>query len=95
MFRRSPTRVQWVMIGLMAVVYLGLLVWVYPEILGVISQAAEDTYSEWVWDAPAWAFWTVTIFHAVAGFVFVWSAGHFIEGRRRRRRIEEDRRKEE
>lgn len=88
MFRRSPTKVQWVMIALMVVVYLALLVWVYPEVVGIFSPAAEDTYSEWVWDAPGWAFWTVTVIHGAAGVAFLWSAGHFVEGRIRRRNLE-------
>lgn len=91
MFRRSPTRVQWVMIVLMGVAFGALLLWTIPELLGVASPDAEDTYSEWVWDLP---FWTgvlpIVILHLIAGVLLIWSAGHFIEGYRRRRDIEED-----
>lgn len=76
------------MIALMVVVYGALSLWLYPEIIGIISPAAEDTFSEWVWDAPAVAFWFITIFHFLAGAAFLWSAGHFVEGRIRRRKLE-------
>lgn len=89
-FRVSPTRVQWVMIALMGVAYLAMLAWVYPELVGVISPDFEDTYSEWVWDAPSAVFWFVTIFHVLAGVLMIGSAWHFIEGRVRRRRLERD-----
>lgn len=87
-FMREPTPVQRKMIALMFVAYAALTVWLYPEIVGIISPAAEDTFSEWVWDTPGWVFWSIVVFHAAAGVAFVWSSGHFIEGRIRRRRLE-------
>lgn len=87
MIQRKATPVQRIMIGLMLIVYVALIIWSFPEIIGIISETAEDTFSEWVWDAPDWIFWPLTIFHGIAGGTFVWSAGHFIEGRQRRKRI--------
>lgn len=88
MFRRAPTKVQRIMIALMVVVYVALTIWLYPEVLGILSPALEDTFSEWVFDTSGWIFWSITVFHFLAGAVFLWSAGHFIEGRIRRRKIE-------
>lgn len=90
MFRRSPTRIQKVMIVLMGIAVGALLVWAVPEVMGVVSAAAEDTYSEWVWDLPFPAVLAIAGLHGLAGILFVWSAGHFIEGWRRRRDIERD-----
>jgi cytochrome bd-type quinol oxidase subunit 2 len=87
-FRRSLTRVQKIMASLMTGVFLLLAVWLVPEIAGVISPEAEDTYSEIIFDLPWLAVLAVSALHLVAGVVFVWSAGHFIEGYRRRRGIE-------
>ena len=86
-FQAKATRIQRIMIGLMLIVYLALIVWSFPEIAGIISETAEDTFSEWVWDTPDWIFWPLTVFHGIAGGIFVWSAGHFIEGRQRRKKI--------
>ena len=83
--QRKPTRVQKAMIFLMALAFTALLLWAIPELIGVVSPAAEDTYSEWVWDLPLWAVLVIAGLHAVAGLLFVWSAGHFIEGYRRRK----------
>lgn len=85
MTQRKPTRPQQVMIGLMAVMWLSLLLWLVPEIRGVFSTDVEDTYSEWVWDLPLWAVLIVAGLHLVAGVLFVWSAGHFLEGWNNRR----------
>ena len=87
-FRRSMTKVQKVMAALMTGVFLLLAVWLVPELAGVISPEAEDTYSEIIFDLPWLAVLAVSGLHLVAGVVFVWSAGHFIEGYRRRRGIE-------
>lgn len=78
--QRKPTPIQRLMVGLMGFAYLTLSVWLIPEIRGVLSPGFEDTYSEWVWDLPAWAVLTIACFHLIAGVLFVWSAGHFIEG---------------
>lgn len=88
-FRRSPTKVQKVMIALMAVAFGALGLWLIPELIGVFSPAVEDTYSEWVFDLPP--VWVLAIagLHGVAGVVLVWSAGHFIEGYSRRRKEED------
>lgn len=87
-FRRSLTKVQKVMAGLMTGVFLLLGAWLVPEIAGVIFPEAEDTYSEIIFDLPWLAVLAVSGLHLVAGVVFVWSAGHFIEGYKRRRGIE-------
>ena len=55
------------------------------EIERLFSKKPEDTYSEWVWDLPLWAMLAIAAFHLVAGILFVWSAGHFIEGWQSRR----------
>lgn len=78
--RRSPTEVQRLMIFLMALAYGSLAVWLVPEIKGILSPASEDTFSEWVWDLPGWVMLSIAAFHLVAGVLFVWSAGHFVEG---------------
>lgn len=84
-YQRSLTRVQKVMAALMTAVFLLLAIWLVPEIVGVISPEAEDTYSEIIFDLDWWAVLAVSGLHLIAGVVFVWSAGHFIEGHRRRR----------
>jgi hypothetical protein len=78
--QRKPTPIQKVMIGLMAVAFASLALWLIPEVRGILGKEAEDTYSEWVWDLPLWATLTIAAFHLIAGVLFVWSAGHFIEG---------------
>ena len=85
MKQRKPTKVQVVMISLMAVAFTSLALWLIPEIKGILGKADEDTYSEWVWDLPLWATLTIALFHLVAGVLFVWSAGHFLEGWNARR----------
>lgn len=77
------------MIVLMGVAFGALALWLIPELIGVFSLAAEDTYSEWVWDLDWWAVLSIAALHGVAGVTLVWSAGHFIEGYRRRRREED------
>lgn len=88
MFRRAPTKVQKLMIVLMAIAFGALGIWLIPELIGVFSPAAEDTYSEWVWDLDLWAVLSIAGVHGIAGVVLVWSAGHFIEGYSRRRKLE-------
>lgn len=88
MFQRRPTRVQMVMIALMGVAFGALGLWLIPELIGVFSSGTEDTYSEWVFDLDLWAVLGIGSLHAVAGVAFIWSAGHFIEGYARRRRVE-------
>lgn len=78
--QRKPTKVQGLMIGLMAVAWASLSLWMIPEVRGIFDPAQEDTYSEWVWDLPLWATLGIAAFHVVAGVLFVWSGGHFIEG---------------
>ena len=84
-YQRRPTTVQTVMIVCMGVAFGALFIWLVPELLGAFSPAAEDTYSEWVWDQPLWQVLTIASLHMVAGIAFIWSAGHFIEGWKRRR----------
>lgn len=64
----------------MMAAYTTLLIWVVPELMGVFNPATEDTYSEWVWDLPAWAVITIAVLHFIAGAVFLWSSVHFIHG---------------
>ncbi len=85
MKQRKATPIQKTMIGLMAVAFLSLGLWLIPEVRGIFSKQPEDTYSEWVWDLPLWAMLAIAAFHLVAGVLFVWSAGHFIEGWQARR----------
>lgn len=82
---RTPTRPQKIMIGLMAGVFALLGLWLIPELIGVISPEVEDTFSEWVWDLPWPAVLGISGLFGLTGAVFVWSAGHFIEGYRRRK----------
>ena len=91
MFRRTPTRRQWVMIVLMAIAFAALLLWLIPEFMGVFSADVEDTYSEWVWDLPLWALLVLSGFQAVIGLVMIASIWHYLEGWARRRRIERER----
>ena len=88
--QRKPTSVQKKMIYLMGGAFGFLFIWLVPELQGVISSGEEDTYSEWVWDLPGIWMYVVSALHAVAGVAFVWSAGHFIEGYKRRRNREKN-----
>lgn len=90
MFQRKPSKVQKLMIALMGIAFAALLIWLVPELIGVLSPAAEDTYSEWVWDLPFGPLLGIVLLHGVAGILMIWSAGHFIEGYRRRRRKEQN-----
>jgi hypothetical protein len=78
------------MIVLMAVAFAALLLWVIPEMLGVLSPNVEDTFSEWVWDLPWWAIGAVSILFVTAGLLMIWSVGHFWEGYVDRRRKEKE-----
>lgn len=88
MFRRTPTRVQWVMIVLMAIAFAALLLWLIPELIGVFSPEREDTYSEWVWDQSLWFVIGLSLFQAIVGLVMIASTWHYLEGWARRRRLE-------
>lgn len=85
MRQRRPTRVQKLMIVYMVVAFSSLFMWLIPEVSGILSKKPEDTYSEWVWDLPLWGMLAISFLHLVAGILFVWSAGHFIEGFNARR----------
>lgn len=87
-FQVKPTRPQIVLIALMGLSLLMALFWVIPEMMGVFSTGAEDTYSEWVFDLPL--FWVLVIVavHLLWGILLIGSAWHFLEGWGRRRRIE-------
>ena len=88
-FKVAPAnKAQWVMVILMTIFWVSALVWVVPELIGVFSEAAEDTYSEVIWDLPIWAMLTVTGLHILGGVLLLGSAWHFVEGYGRRRRIE-------
>lgn len=81
----KATPVQALMATLMGVAYLALFIFTIPELKGIFQgDGGEDTYSEWVWDLPAWAVYTIAAIHLVAGVALVWSSGHFIEGMLRR-----------
>lgn len=82
---RRMTKPQKWLAFLMTLVFLVLAVWLIPEIAGVLDPAAEDTYSEIIFDLPLGWVLLISLLHLVAGVVFVWSAGHFIEGYRRRK----------
>lgn len=84
-YQRKATPVQKLMVTLMGIAVGALLLWAVPELMGAFSPEAEDTYSEWVWDLPLGAIWAIVSFHVVAGIAFIWSAGHFLEGYKRRR----------
>ena len=76
------------MAACIGVAFLAFFVFLIPEIIGVISPAAEDTFSEWVFDLPIGWILVISVLFAVAGLALIWAAGHFIEGWRRRRGIE-------
>lgn len=82
----APTPIQKVMIALLAVAAVAVGLFAVPEIAGVISPAAEDTFSEWVFDLPLPAVLAISTVFALVGAVAVWAAGHFLEGWKRRRR---------
>lgn len=90
-FRVKPTRVQVLMIALMVIALTSLLAWVVPELIGVFSPTAEDTYSEWVFDLPLWAVLTIVGVQVVVGLAAIGSSWHFLEGWGRRRRLERER----
>lgn len=80
---RRATRTQKIMALLMGAAFILLGIWLIPEIIGIVSPATEDTYTELVRDQPAPIFWPIVFAHGAAGFASVWAAGHFIEHRRR------------
>ena len=87
-FRVKPTKTQAFMVGLMVIAFSAMLLWVVPEMVGVFSPAAEDTYSEFIWDLPFWAVVVVVLLQCAAGLLLIGSSWHFLEGYGRRRRIE-------
>ena len=87
-FRVKPTKTQAVMVGLMVLAFSAMLVWVVPELMGVFSEAAEDTYSEFIWDLPLGWVIGVVVLQVIAGILLIGSSWHFLEGYGRRRRIE-------
>lgn len=89
-YRRKPTKTQRVMIALMGIAFAALLAWTVPELIGVFSPAAEDTYSEWVWDLPFLGMLAITLLQGIAGVLLIGSGWHYIEGWSRRRREERE-----
>ena len=88
-FKVAPAnKAQWVMVALMLVFWVSALLWVVPELIGVFSETAEDTYSEVIWDLPLAGMLAVVGLHIVGGVLLLGSAWHFVEGYGRRRRIE-------
>jgi hypothetical protein len=78
------------MIGLMGAAFLAMFLWVIPELIGVFSEEAEDTFSEWVWDLPLWAILVIVVLFCVAGLLMIGASWHFLEGYGRRRRKEKE-----
>lgn len=89
MFQQDPTPVQRIMIALMAVAFIALMLWLVPELIGVFDPATEDTFSEWVFDLSFGPVLSISVLFIFTGVAFVWAGGHFLEGYKRRRRIEE------
>lgn len=87
-FRRPATKVQKIMAVLMVVAFLSLLIWVIPEMMGILSPGAEDTWSEFVWDQPLGVVIVISLIHGIAALLLAGSAWHFLEGYARRRRAE-------
>lgn len=79
-YQRSFTGVQKVMAVLMAIAFTSLGLWLIPEVRGIFNSKSEDTWSEAVWDLPLPLVLVIAALHLLAGVLFVWSAGHFIEG---------------
>jgi hypothetical protein len=76
------------MIVLMGIAFAALIGWLVIELSGVISPEAEDTFSEIIFDLHISVVVAVALLFVITGILFVWSAGHFLEGYARRRRIE-------
>jgi len=83
--QRKPTRAQWAMIAALAVAFVALVGFAVIEFVGVFNPAGEDTFSEWVFDAPTWIRIAVTAIFLPVGAVAIWAVGHFWEGWGRRR----------
>lgn len=88
-YRVKPTKVQWFMIAGTALVILGLLLIAVYEIPGILSEAKEDTLTEWVTDLH----WAIVLgFSVVSGAVAIllgWFSIHVWEywvARRQRER---------
>lgn len=79
------SRPQKIMAALMSGAFLLLAAWLVPEIKGIIDGRPNDTYSEIITRLPWPAVIAVSVLHLIAGVLFVWSAGHFIEHRLRRK----------
>ncbi len=79
---RRATRSQKIMGLLMGGVFVLAGIWLVPEIIGIVSPATEDTYTELVRDQPGWWFWPIVIGHLIMGVLSTWAALHFIEHRK-------------
>jgi hypothetical protein len=84
-YLKEATPVQRFMAILMGIALAALLIWSIPELIGAFSAASEDTWSEWVWDQDLWVVLTIAGVSVLAGGLLIWSAGHFLEGYKRRR----------
>lgn len=82
----APTRPQRIMAILFGIAAAALAGFGVVEIQGVLDPALEDTFTELVVDLPAWAVVSVGGFSAVVGSIGIWSFGHYLEVRARRRR---------
>ena len=83
--QRKPTKSQWVMIIALALAAVFLVAFAIVEFIGVFNPAGEDTFSEWVFDAPSWVRWVITVIFLPVGAAAIWAVGHFWEGWGRRK----------
>lgn len=76
------------MIALLTIALAAIVAFAVPEVAGIISPGAEDTFSEWVWDLPLWAVLSISLVFSVVAVIAAWAGVHFIEGYVTRRRKE-------
>ena len=82
--KRKATPVQKFMIACIGVIFVALVIFAVPEIIGIFSPATEDTFSEWVFDKPRWFVYSFGSLSFIVGGIIGWSGLHYIEGSHRR-----------